>query len=167
MKKYIILSVCVLVALTVLSFIWGSSAQTGQSSGALSAKVQEIINNILHTVGVRGSVSHRFVRKAAHFSEYAVFSSALGLAIVYLFRAFGANTLKVSLLSAMIALPISVLVALTDEFIIQANTTGRGPRLTDVLIDLGGALTGVLLAVAAAYIFYALRHRKNLKEEKR
>ncbi|MBE6531578.1 MAG: VanZ family protein [Ruminococcaceae bacterium] len=163
MKKYIILSVCALVALIVLSFIWGNSAQTGQSSGALSAKVQEIINDILHTVGIRGSVSHYFVRKAAHFSEYMVFSAASALAVVYLFRVFFKKTVKVSLLSALIALPMSAIVALTDEFVIQANTAGRGPRLTDVLIDLGGAATGVLLAIAAAYVFYAVRHRNANK----
>lgn len=164
MKKYIILSVCAIAALIVLSFIWGSSAQTGQSSGALSAKAQEIINNILHTVGIRGSVSHHFVRKAAHFSEYMLFSAAAALAVVYLFRVFGARSLKVSLLSALIALPISIIVALTDEFIIQANTLGRGPRITDVLIDLGGSAAGVLLAVAAAAVFYALRHPKKQRE---
>ena len=54
--------------------------------------------------------------------------------------------------AALIALPFSVLYAASDE-VHQLFVDGRAGSAVDVLIDSGGALFGILLAVLAFLIF--------------
>lgn len=135
-KRKILMGALCLTTLLWTAFIFSRSMQTGAESSALSGKLTALIREIL---GI--PVSEHFVRKLAHFTEYALLSlTATGAALLagrrWVFAAWG----------------YAFLVALCDEFFVQAMTAGRGPRMTDVLIDGAGALLGTLALVAMWFL---------------
>lgn len=77
-----------------------------------------------------------FIRKAAHFTEYAVLGIFLCILIL---RKRNTNDLQTIIVSLIIALFIAAI----DEFV--QNFTGRSSMVKDVIIDLCGATTGILL----------------------
>lgn len=140
------------VALTVLSLAWTvfifsrsmrSGAESSAESGRLTAFLQSLLGGI--------PVSEYFVRKLAHFGEYLILALPATGAVMLMRRRW----LPVA------AWGYAVLVALCDEFIIQALAAGRGPRLTDVLIDSAGAFVGVAVTVAVFAIARRLRGRRS------
>ncbi len=131
-----------------LVVIYLFSAQTGEQSGALSGGITETL--VEHLVphytelppAEQATVLsnwHFYVRKAAHFSEYAVLGVLLSAALA----AYPLRTPLRLLLSAGGGL----LWAAGDE-LHQLFVAARGPSVRDVLIDFGGALFGSLIAVA-------------------
>jgi VanZ family protein len=82
---------------------------------------------------------HFIVRKSAHLGEYAV------LALLLLRAAIFITSLKRSLATLYGSVWIACLVvATTDEFH-QAFVASRGALATDILIDSGGAILGLLI----------------------
>ena len=63
----------VLLGLT-LAFIWGNSLQSGAASGAMSGSLRAWLEQLLHV-----PVDEFLLRKAAHFSEYALLGAELSL----------------------------------------------------------------------------------------
>ncbi len=112
---------------------------------SLSAERQTDISDTLSTV----------VRKGAHMSEYAVLSIIL-YAVLSKW-----NVTERRLLRAIGAWGGAVLFAVTDEFH-QLFVPGRSGELTDVLIDGGGALIGIVIAVGIAYILEKRRAKKEM-----
>ena len=121
-----------LVTLLWTAFIFSRSMQTGAESSAASGRLTALIRAILGGI----PVSEYFVRKLAHFSEYAILSLPATSAALLVGRRW-----------AFAAWGYALLVALCDEFVVQAMTAGRGPRITDVLIDGAGALVGTVALV--------------------
>ena len=148
----------VAVALWMAVIFW-FSAQNGQSSGSMSAGITQAVARFL-TPGFDSlsplaqaevvEALHLFVRKAAHFSEYAV----LGVLTANALRTY---RLKHGL---RFLLPVSVcfLYAVSDEFH-QSFVVGRAGRLSDVLLDTAGAVTGVAVFLAARYVLRKIKNR--------
>ncbi len=135
----------VAMALMVL-FIWGNSLVPGTESGGLSLSVVLTIRGALDALGIPSAwVTNFLVRKAAHFTEYAV----LGILAA---RAFnlrrGAPSARI-----LLACAVLVLVPSIDETI-QLFVAGRSGQVTDVLLDCCGAATGAALAA----LLSSLRH---------
>ena len=133
-------SVMVLSVLTVLivAFIWSNSFVSGEESGARSGSVTKFLLSILDPNGrIPEDSFHHFIRKTAHFVEFAV----LGVVLGSLFRVVGQETGR-----SFFSLPVLLvlLVAVIDEYI--QFFTGRGSMVTDVVLDFAGGLTGLLLA---------------------
>jgi len=85
-----------------------------------------------------GSI-HSIVRKCAHLGEYAV------LALLLLRAAILMTNLKRSLAVLYVSVWIACLfVATTDEFH-QTFVASRGASATDIIIDGGGAILGLLI----------------------
>ena len=125
-------------------FIFWNSLKTGEESGMQSDAVVNIAKKILGFFGitVKDYSLGVFVRKAAHFSEYLVLCVSASLFIINLFgKRF-----------SPFAPVYCGIVAVCDEFIMQMSTTGRSPQWTDVLIDFGGALTGLLFVIFIIWI---------------
>lgn len=137
---YLLLSVFLLV------LIWGNSLQPVSTSDALSlgilAKFQIAFQ---HWFGIAFPLSNHLLRKLAHFSEFLLY----GLFLTLTFLAYGAKQ--------RYALPytlyLGLLTAVFDETI-QYFSPGRGPHVTDVLIDHSGFCCGLLLALLLNPIFY-------------
>ena len=161
MKRYVFAIICTLAVVLWVAFIFANSAQTGEESGATSSDVQELINEILHNIGIDVTLSEHTVRKCAHFGEYMLLG-LLACADIFVLSSFIAKrSFKLQLLSFLGAIPFSGAVALIDEFVVQMSTEGRGPSLTDVLIDLGGSGCGVLLVFCVVFIIVGIKRIKT------
>lgn len=103
--------------------------------------------------------THKFVRKAAHFSEFALlgFLSA-GLLLWVSDHLYSMSPWKTWLYPAAFTL----LYAASDE--IHQIFTNRGPRFTDVLIDFVGALFGILLIHGGVGLISRCRKGKDPAE---
>ena len=129
--------------------------QTGENSGEMSGSVTELINGILGSISPSLEVTHRFVRKAAHFSEFAV----LGVLLCFGIYSFAKGKYQRRELVCFFAVPIATVVAMCDEFI-QLFVDGRGGSWIDVLIDASGAS-------AATLVFFGITVLIKLYKEKR
>lgn len=92
-------------------------------------------------------IDHR-VRKAAHFTEYAI----LGLLLTAMYRAYGHEGERLFLLAA----GTGSLYAATDEFH-QLFVQGRSCQITDWMIDTCGGITG---AAAVCLFHLIIENRK-------
>ena len=142
-RRYIILF-CL-----ILAFIWGNSMLSREASGAISHFIADVFG------GEQGATEegHHFVRKLAHFSEFA----ALGATFLLLSGEYTRDKIKRAFSAAF----VGIFVPLADETI--QIFSGRGPALSDVWIDAAGYAFGTLLTVAVLQII--LRAGKN-KDQK-
>lgn len=121
---------CVFVL--TLSFIFGNSVLTKEASRAISQFVAGLLGAGPGEPG--GEEGHFMIRKLAHFIEYA----ALGAISHLFFDSFMRDKYKKYVTLSL----VGVAVPLIDETI--QIFSGRGPALSDVWIDVGGYLVGVL-----------------------
>lgn len=132
------------VGLWAVVIFW-FSAQDGFRSGGLSGSITAKLAAILpgwaglspEAREARINFLHHLVRKGAHMTEYAILGALLMNAWTRQRRYAGA-------ISAALAAFCGLLYAASDEFH-QLFVPGRAGRVTDVLIDFGGVLIGVLL----------------------
>ena len=101
--------------------------------------------------------SHYFIRKLAHFTEYAILGSfSVPLLKIYFPKRPGLTAL---LLSA----PLGVLTALFDETI-QLFVDGRNGEIRDIWLDILGCVTGSLICVIFSAVLRKLKNIKNIKK---
>jgi VanZ family protein len=112
-------------------FFMSSQSNSGEESGAIT-------QFLIHLVGAsptpdQAAEVHHLLRKASHFTEYAVFAMLLAWA-------------QPSLTLGRTALTwgFATLYAASDEWH-QTFVPNRGPAVTDVMIDSAGALTGLAI----------------------
>ena len=142
--------VWLLLAACVTAFIWQQSTLPREESTETSEAVREVIVTIVGGEETAlGSFFDRFVRKIAHVTEFAV----LGLCIeAYLTR-------RHTLVRDLIALAFGLAVASADELI--QVFTGRGPAVTDVLLDLGGYVAATLLLRLLAWCVIWVKEKRK------
>lgn len=148
------------IVFTVASFVWAififsNSLQTGESSGQLSGSATELINRIIGSVFPTVEVSHLFVRKSAHFCEFALMSLLVSFAIY-----FFARESKRRELLCLIAIPVSALIGACDETI-QLFVEGRGASVIDVMIDTSGGATAALIFLGITLLIRFHRQKKT------
>ena len=133
------------LSVLMLLFIYGQSLLPPDESSEVSGTFLAFLLPILDPFGwFSAEAVHIFIRKAAHFAEYALFS------------VFFTNFCwKTGIKNVLLPLLVSLFVAATDELL--QRFTGRGSRASDVLLDYSGAFFGfgVLWLVS----------RKSLKKE--
>ena len=136
----------------VLDFIY--SGRLHASLDALAACLPEPLGRAVATVkrALKGLLIQGptyLVRKAAHFSEYAL----LGLFVELLCVSFADRLLFLMPESLCLA------AALIDEGI-QLFSDGRSAQLRDVCIDLSGATLGLLIAMLVLAVVAHIKRRK-------
>ena len=129
--------------LGVLVFIFANSLTPASASSEESRSVLDLLLSLFPTI------THRVVRKLAHIAEYALLGAHLALAPMLL-----PASAKMSYPTAFF---FGAVVALVDEGL-QALVPGRGPALTDALIDYFGYLTALLLVLA---LFFLIAKRRK------
>ena len=140
------LRLCITLIVCNVLFIWGNSAMPAQISAAISGFVRDIVSLLAGGgSGAEAAFGDGILRKIAHFVEF----TCLGAGLCWLL-----SMLKKHRLLALIG---GFLVACVDETI-QCFVPGRGPRITDVLLDSAGVGCGILL-LSVGYAIY-------LKKEK-
>lgn len=143
------------IVLTVLSvgavcFIFGNSLMDAEESSTLSDGVLGMLNRWLCSLNIGFELDSYTVRKAAHFTEFALLGALLcATAYLYLFR---------RLRSALISVPLGALTAVCDE-LIQTASEGRSCQPADMLIDASGVLTGTLITLLIITII--IHNKKN------
>lgn len=140
MGKHIYRAVLLASVAALMVLIFGFSGQTGEESGGLSAILTEPLTELIVS-GRSVSPQEReeiylqvdfYVRKTAHFCEYAL----LGLLLTLLLRSFGK-------MSVILPLICGVLYAVTDE-LHQLYVPQRAGKMEDVLLDAFGVLCGAI-----------------------
>ena len=139
MKKRIL---SVLIVLN-LALIWGNSLMTGADSGAISGGVLAFLGRFLPVLLTEAG--HTFLRKAAHFSEFAL----LGLLFCGRHRLARQET-------PLHLMGFGLAVACIDETI-QIFTPGRASSLIDVWIDTSGFALGLAVILTAYKIYNKIK----------
>lgn len=118
-------------------FIFQNSLEIAQVSGARSEQVRALLNKLAGVVGL-GPFSLHTVRKLAHFTEFAL----MGFWFMLCLRVYTCHFIK------HVSWPLfcGLLVAVLDETV-QLYVPGRSSSVRDVLIDFGGVLCGLFLAL--------------------
>ncbi len=140
-----------LIILTI-AFIWSNSFQSVPESQADSLSVVEAIEPLLKLGSGGTKMDVERFRKLAHFAEFWLLGLELALLLI--------AVRKVSLQNAVNCLFASLVVAVVDETI--QVFSDRGSRVTDVLLDFSGAMTGVL----SALLVYRLIEKARLSRIK-
>ena len=126
-----------------LALIWGNSLLPGESSGAISGGVVAFLGQFLPFLLTEAG--HTFLRKAAHFSEFAL------LGLLY----SGRHRLTKGETPAHLML-FGLTVACIDETI-QIFTPGRASSLIDVWIDTSGFALGLFVIVTVYAIYNKIK----------
>lgn len=147
-----------LLVLAVMAAIFFFSAQPADESGRLSTGVVRFLLHLflpgyddMTAAEVRELYRQLgfWVRKAAHFAEFA----ALGFAWRLLLDRFRCDGLAAMLCAWL----LSTLYAVTDE-VHQMFVDGRAPAVRDVCIDSAGSICGVLVM---ALLLWLIRRRRQ------
>ena len=160
-RKYSIgLSFVLVLAVMVMIFCF--SAQTGQSSGALSGRITaKVVRFFVSDFDSFSEMQQKallskvglWIRKAAHFSEFALLGFSLMLHILQLKKRITVRY------SSLWAWGVGTVYAMSDE-LHQHFVGGRYPAVTDVLIDSSGVLAGAFCFVG---LLWCLNRRKRNK----
>lgn len=141
------MTLCAVLLLCNLVFIWGNSLLPATVSGQISGTLKVFLDG-LFTPGEATPSGDGLLRKCAHFVEFG----ALGLLLGWLFGMLGKKPLP--------AFALGVAAACIDEAI-QIFVPGRGPGIRDVCIDSCGAAAGMLLLFLGHAYWKRRSTRKN------
>ena len=170
-RRYAVVTVLLSVLiLSHLALIFYFSSENGEESGNRSAGVTDLILGIVcpdfdslpqAEQQLMETRVHHAVRKIAHFLEYALLGFLTACLTVYLRRLF---TRIRPWQTWVIPAGFCLLYAISDE--IHQIFSGRGPRVTDVLIDFTGAVFGVCVAHGAVRMIKRICKAKKSKKGK-
>lgn len=136
-------------ALWTMYFIFSNSLELAGESAARSEHIRAILNEYLARFDLPLLTDH-VVRKVAHFCEYAM----LGFWYTLCLRVYTRHYIR----HISWPLLLLLLVANVDETI-QSFVAGRSSQLSDVWLDYGGGISGVLcglLVILAVGAFFRL-----------
>lgn len=149
----------ILIMIVIFWFSCGRADESAKESGKVSYVIIRAVNSVFNmgwddeTVEEKAQSIDHYVRKTAHFMEYAFLALAFYLALS---RGF--------MLMPKIRYPLSAgltfLYAASDE-IHQYFVDGRGSRFSDVLLDTAGGITMLLLIFGISTL---INKRKRKKE---
>ncbi len=123
------------VSAVIALAIWANSMVPGSDSSQISHGVLDMVRTFLLDAGLPVDwLSHFFIRKLGHFTEYL----ALGVSVSAAFdRGAHLDTFRVLSIASTV-----LIVASLDE-VIQLFIPGRCGQVADVLLDCMGAIAGI------------------------
>ena len=126
-------------------FVFSNSMQVATESAKQSAGVLHYLQEFVGT----GWLTDHIVRKAAHFSEFAL----LGILGVQCMRQYTGRCMLPTLFTGL-------LTALTDETI-QLFVEGRSGQVSDVWIDFAGCCCGAVALMVILHLWQKLGKKKK------
>lgn len=135
---------CLALIVANMVFIWGNSMLSAEISSALSDFVQWVLSWFISGQNTQQAGGSGMLRKLAHLAEFA----CLGLLWCRYMLLCGKTP--------WLAVIPGLCTACVDETI-QCFNPGRGPRVTDVAID----LLGVILGIGAMLLIQSLIKWRN------
>lgn len=136
-KKWRIVVLILIISTYV--FIFGNSLQPVENSQSESSLALVFVKPVLELFINNVNITDHLVRKMAHFTEFFVLGFELLL--------FSSMLKQIKLQEVANCLSIALASAVTDEAL-QMLTLGRGPLVSDVLLDFIGACIGILIMLA-------------------
>lgn len=138
-----------------IAFIFSNSMQIASASTGASSRVLTLLQRALCRAGLQGlaeQLTMHFVRKLAHFCEYAL----EGFLLMLCLRVYTRHPFR------HVSVPVlgGALTALADETI-QLYSAGRSSQVTDVWLDLIGVLAGIFAAVLVLAVFRLVFHHRD------
>lgn len=152
-----------------MSVIFLFSAQNAEHSAAMSGGITERIVRFFHPNFDRYFPTRQeeiignftfLVRKAAHFTEYAI----LGFLLTGWLHSFSVPASKWPVTKNKTAWFIGAIYAVSDE-VHQMFSDGRAPRLFDVCVDAVGVAAGILVFFLVCHI--RLWYTESMKVRKK
>lgn len=146
----------ILMALIVctIAFIWSNSLQNPDESMRRSDVAEKVVRPIILAIPVEQWHSEDMVtfitRKLGHFTEYFLLGAELMLLALELRPAFRLRWTWLLLFAGAIA-------ALDESLQL---TSGRGAAVSDVLLDIFGALAGLMMMALAAGLYAKGRQKR-------
>ncbi len=147
-KRKIYVIVSWILVLLCMAFIFSMSAADGEESSEIS---DSFLVKITEITGIE--MSSHFIRKAAHFCEFALLSFLISNAVFATWK---------SKKSSVYAFPAACFYAVTDE-LHQLFSDGRACSVRDMLIDSSGAFLGALIFSIIILIY--IKHFERKKED--
>ena len=152
MKINILRTIFIILLIGTFCIIFGFSSQDSEKSSSISRRVTEFLTDRISSIQEKPeqekeqilSRVEKIVRKIAHFSIYTV----VGFLLMALFKTYKLEEMN----RFSYSLIIGIIYASSDE-IHQCFTPGRGPKVTDVILDGMGVLLGILLVMLVVKIF--------------
>lgn len=145
MKKIRIIPLIITIVLMLLIFFFSSqtSEQSSDLSKGVTADVVALFKRVfsVRTMNETAAVKllHHYIRKAAHFTLYAVLGFLSAVTMRVTFR----RPIKAS---AIYACAVCVLYSIADE-LHQRFVSGRSGQISDVFLDTAGSVAGILLLI--------------------
>ena len=167
MKINIVRAILIILLIGTFSIIFGFSNQDSKKSGGLSQKVAEFIVKFIPNLEQieqeeKIELTDRIesvIRKIAHFTIYTLVGFLL-MSLMCTYKLKQLDQISTSLI-------IGVIYASTDE-IHQAFIPGRGPQVTDVMLDSLGVLTGIFISLLVVETIRKITKKKynniNIKD---
>ena len=156
-----------ILTIALMGFIFYMSAQDADTSGKHSSSVGWRVACILHSdfeewplekqIEYVERIDHP-VRKVAHGLEYMLLGMLLTGAIMPVDTTLISIKTGIKGISFAKPLCIGVAYAISDE-VHQRFVPGRSCQFTDVCIDSGGVLAGVIAAFILFYIVYMIKNK--------
>lgn len=166
-KKRITLGIirALLTAVTAayLCWIFSNSLKNAQQSSEASGKVLAAVQAVADTLVGEGKIviSAHFIRKAAHFSEFALFSFLVFFTCCS-YLCFKPHAAAIGLACAA---GCALVCGAADE-IIQIVSEGRAPSVFDAMIDFSGGVAGAFCALLIFVVVKkVVKKRKTRKAE--
>lgn len=144
------LTICSMLILLTVCFIWGNSLLQGETSGDLSGGFSAWIGKFIPFLSPESPNGHYLVRKIAHFSVFFL----LGTQLCWLMGMLRSNKVFFH------ALCVCAAVAAIDESI-QRFIPDRYGCIPDVLLDSCGAASGIALILLGYTVFHRLKSKKE------
>lgn len=163
----VLLSICVLAN---MAMIFSMSAEDRTESGDRSGEIADVVVDVMYPdFDQRPAVEqesifqkvHKFIRKLAHFSEFALLGFLTALLVAHLAARFSRLT---AVLQWLVPAAFCLAYAASDE--IHQMFTERGPAVTDVLLDFVGAICGILIARAVVWCICTVVCKARARREK-
>ncbi len=167
MEKRKLAKILAAVLAWILTVSWGYFifSMSAEDSGKSSQTSEKVVEGVAGTFvpnyeklpeKEKNEVKNKLslpIRKLAHFAEFAVLGALILTSVKLSF--YGKFPLPYYLLASIL---LGVIYAAIDE-LHQGSVPGRAPRFTDVLIDSGGVLCGVLFVALVIYLIQRKKRR--------
>ena len=147
-----------LLGVLCAAFILFNGSQKSEQSNARSDVIVQQVKTAVHADDSTQTkyTINRYVRKSAHVIEYALFGFFAGLAV-------GAWKIMKGRMHVAAAIASLLALAVTDEFI--QSFQNRTALVEDIVLDAGGGLTGIGLALLICGVFLLIRMKRNAKKK--
>ena len=148
------------IFLWIAAAAWGAvlfyfSGQNGAESSALSLRFTRFVLRVFPALPFSVDELHPILRDMAHFCIFAAEGLLVGMAMMTSFKPWALGGLLAELCCAV--------VAVGNEYH-QSFIQGRDCEVQDMLVDAGGAATGILFAVLLlALVIDRARRRQNVR----